>query len=230
MTRFIIVADVRTGSTLLSASLNRHPQIKCYGELFHAQVFADNVPAGCERTKLSGSALIEHTFASSLGAAVGFRAMTFLPGPEQPQWADSWDYLTQLPMLRVIYLVRENRLAQYASLLIAQQTGVFHPYDNDPLLRVEQRPQIEVEPHAFQAWVAERDRLMEQRRAQLAQHAALDMGYEQLTQAWEPTLNSVQDFLGVKLHSVEQAKKKQERRPLASVIENYAQVAAFDQP
>ncbi len=36
-TRFVIYGQWRTGSTLLASLLDSHPQVRCYGELFHLQ-------------------------------------------------------------------------------------------------------------------------------------------------------------------------------------------------
>jgi LPS sulfotransferase NodH len=150
--------------------------------------------------------------------------MIFLPTPAQPNWADAWDRLHQWPDLHVLYLTRRDRLAQYASLLLAGQTGVYHPYDNDPLLRPEHRPCVTIDPQEFRQWVAQRDALFAQRRRRLAGLPAFEMDYETLTGAWDATMLHMQQFLGVAPRALEQGKRKQETRPLSETIANYAEL------
>lgn len=221
MTPFIIVADLRTGSTLLSTSLNRHPQVRCYGEIFHPDDFPDNQLDGYCRQELTAREMIAQALALPGFRAIGFRAMVFLPPPSHPRWADAWSHLAELDDLRVLYLSRRDRLAQYASMLIAEQTGVYHPYDNDPLYKPENRPKIAIDPQQFVEWTRQRDDLFAQRRRQLAGKPSLELDYETLTVQWPQAIAQVQDFLGVAWHPLDQGKRKQETRPLAEVISNY---------
>lgn len=227
MTPFAIVADLRTGSTLLSSSLDQHPEVRCLGELLHPRDFADNRPAGTPNPRaLDGRALVRRALAPAQGlAAAGFRAMVFLPLPSQPAWANAWEALARTEGLRVIYLTRGDRLAQYASLAIATRLGVWHPA-GEPPVPAERRPRLRIEPHELAAWTRERERLYELRRAQLGRKPALELRYEQLAEDWPEAIGRVQAFLGVTPLPLAPAKHKQEVRPLAEVIENYEEVRA----
>ena len=225
MTPFVIVADLRTGSTLLHSTLDMHPQIRCYGELFHSQDLPDNQIPGHDRYALSGRALIHQALTASEARAVGFRAMIFLPDSAQPQWSDAWESLRELEDLRVVYLQREDRLAQYASLLVAQTTGVYHPFSSDAdVLRPENRPTVTIDPGEFKAWIRQRDELFARRKHQLAGKRSFEVRYEQLTEAWDRTMTDIQSFLGVDHTPLSPAKQKQESRPLHEVIMNYEQL------
>lgn len=228
MTPFVIVADMRTGSTLLATSLDSHPDIRCYGELFHPDNLPDNQIEGYNRYELSGRELAERAFHAQDSIAAGFRAMIFLPMPSQPQWADAWDCLHDRAALRVIYLTRRNRLAQYASMLVAQKTGAYHPHDGDPVLKPTNRPTITIDPARFQDWKQQRDELLLRRRRELAGKPSLELQLEALTARWEAATARVQEFLGVVPRTLAQAKRKQERRPLSEVIANYREVAHWD--
>jgi LPS sulfotransferase NodH len=226
MTPFAIVADLRTGSTLLSSSLDRHPDVRCFGELLHPADLADNVPEGADRHGSSGRALVGRVFASPGVAAAGFRAMVFLPLPEQPRWADAWDELAATPGLRVIYLVRRDVVAQYASLLVAARLGAYHPAPGDPALTPANRPTLRLERDELLAWAQERARLLELRRAQLAGKTALELTYEQLAGDWPDAIARAQAFLGVTPLPLAPAKEKQERRALREVVANYDELRA----
>lgn len=226
MVPFVIVADLRTGSTLLSTSLNHHPQIRCYGELFHPETFPDNQLDGRDRFSLTGREVVREAFSATGVAAAGFRAMIFLPMPSQPGWADSWDALRERNELRVIYLVRRDELAQYASILVAEQTRIWHPSPEDPVLRPENRPKITIDPQAFQEWTRERRALFDQRRDQLRGKPSLDLDYETLVSEWPAVIHTVQEVLGVEPAALQPAKQKQENRPLSEVVTNYDELRA----
>lgn len=224
MIPFIIVAEMRTGSTLLSTTLDGHPRVRCYGELLHGEDLPDNQVPGCERRRLTGGELIRRAFAGEAFEAVGFRAMAFLPPPSEPQWSDAWDSLRGVEGLRVIYLTRQDRLAQYASTVIAEQTGLYHPHDNDPIYLPENRPRIEIDARAFKGWIKDRDRLFGRRRRQVQGKLSLEINYERLTGAWPETIMKVQAFLSVAPLELRPAKRKQETRPLSEAIANYEQL------
>ena len=228
---FVIVADMRTGSTLLHSSLDAHPEVRCLGELLHTSVLPDNVPPGIDprsRDEMSGRELVARAFDAGAIKAAGFRAMIFLPSAEQARWQDAWDALAANEDLRVIYLTRRDRLAQYASVLVARETAVFHPPANDPVLKPENRPRVHVDAAEFRRWTQERDELFDARRAQLEGKTSLEIDYETLTRDWAETIDAVQEFLGVERVTLGQVKQKQERRPLSEVIANYDQLAKAD--
>ncbi len=226
MVPFAIVADLRTGSTLLSTSLDRHPQVRCYGELFHPQDLCDNRVDGLDRARASAAMILRSALCSGRRGVRGFKAMTFLPLPDASRWHDAWQQLGVLPGLKVLWLARRDRLAQYASLEVARCTGVFHPHDHDRLYAARHRPTVTLDPAAFRAWVEERDALLAQRRRQLDGLPALELDYETLTGDWHRSLARVQAFLEVDVLPIEPMKRKQESRPLAEVIENYEELTA----
>jgi LPS sulfotransferase NodH len=225
MVPFVIVADLRTGSTLLSTSLDRHPQVRCRGELFHRDDLPDNGIEGLDRADATAAAILRGAF-RGVERARGFKAMTFLPLPSERRWPDAWDRLGAVRGLRALWLARRDRLAQYASLEVARRTGVFHPHDHDRLYRPEHRPAVTIDPRAFRAWVRERDALLARRRAQLGDVPSLELEYESLARDWERTVARVQAFLEVDVLPLAPVKRKQESRPLTEVIRNYAELRA----
>lgn len=222
---FAIVADIRTGSTLLATSLDQHPQIRCYGELFHSEDLPDNRIEGLDRSRAAAQVILERALRAPGIRACGFKAMIFLPLPGGPLWKDAWSRLRELKGLRVIYLTRRDRLAQYASLQVVRHTGVFHPYDNDRVYRPENRPVITIDPDELRSWVRERDAQMRRRRRKLRGVPALDIEYETLAEQWERSTTCIQRFLGVDVEPLEQQKMKQEQRPLGEFIANYDELA-----
>jgi LPS sulfotransferase NodH len=224
MIPFVIVADLRTGSTLLHSSLDRHPQVRCYGEVLHTDDLPDNGFPGVDRRVLTGREVVRRAFAAEVVLAAGFRAMIDHPFPSTPQWSDAWDALRETIGLRVIVLNRRDRLAQYASMLVAQRTGAWHPSPGEPILRPENRPTVTIDPEAFRRWSEERNRLYVLRREQLRDKPSLDLDYESLASDWAGTIRAVQEFLSVDPLDLGQEKQVQETRPLSEVVENYGEL------
>ena len=222
---FVIVADVRTGSTMLSSTLERHPAIRCRGELFHPEDFPDNQVPGGPRHALTAETLIERAFSDRSAQAEGFRAMVFHPDPEvRPRWTHAWDVLAARPGLRVIFLWRRDPLAQLASWTIARETGCFTPPPGDPLYEAGNRPRVRIAPDELRRWTDDRVRLYARRREQLRGRPALDLTYEDLTGHWAESIERIEDFLGVAHQPLEPAKLKQEHRPLSESVVNYAEL------
>lgn len=227
VTPFVIVADHRTGSTLLASSLDAAPMLRCRGELFHERDFSDNQVPGLDRHAAEADAILDRAFAASEEGvlAAGFRALISHPPPSRPAWKNLWRCLARVDGLRVIYLQRRDRLAQYASLLVASQTGVFHPSPECP--EPPERPRVQVERASFLRWLAETDAQRAACERALQHRPALFLGYEELAGAWGDTLSSVQRFLGVPRRELPQRKQKLETRPLEEVIVNYEQARAL---
>lgn len=224
---FLIVADLRTGSTLLSSTLSRHPDIQCLGELLHHRDFADNQLQGVQRHDLTAQQLIAGALEGTNARAAGFRAMLFHPDPTvRPLWADAWDVLRNWPGLRVIHLYRKDQLAQYASLRIAMEIGCFTPSPDDPVLKPENRPRLHIQPGELEQWIAERRLLTAKLCRQLEWKPWFELSYEALVTDWDRQMNRIQRFIGVEACSLPQAKQKQEQRPLSEFILNLGQLRA----
>ncbi len=219
---FLIVCDLRTGSTLLTTSLDRHPFIRCLGELFHSEDHADNQIQRADRHALTARELVAAGLDAPPGHAGGFRAMVYQPDTAaRPQWSGVWEALAECEGLRVIYLRREDPLAQYVSYRVAERTGHFHPPPDDPALEAGNRPILHVEPGELNAWIEERASLYARCRTQLAGKPTLETSYDALAEHWDAEIHRIQRFIGVQPHRLTQRKRKQEQRPLAEVVSNY---------
>jgi len=222
---FVILADLRTGSTLLSSSLNTHPDLRCLGELLHHRDFADNQLPALNRHQLHGPALVARALTGSDNLAAGFRAMVSLPDTAaRPKWAGAWQTLAAWPGLRVIVLRREDHLAQFASYCLALRTGCFTPSPEDPLLRPENRPRLYLQPAELAAWIRQRRHLYARRLALLGHKPCLHLSYETLIRDWPGQIRRIQGFLGLPPRRLEQVKVQQESRPLHEVVINFDQL------
>lgn len=132
-TRFIILSNARTGSNLLQQSLNSHPAVVCFRELFNLDPsYIDYDREGWDghdqhdlelREKDVRRFLAERVFADHEQRirAVGFKFHY------DHFWHDAEliPALTSDSGLRVVHLRRLNRLRTLVSVKIAEQTGAW---------------------------------------------------------------------------------------------------------
>jgi LPS sulfotransferase NodH len=140
-TRFIILADARTGSTMLGQALNSHPSVRCFREIFDfMQPFVDFEMDGYDNNNRADYELRESDACRFLDerifcaqpegvTAVGFKFM----------YGHFWGYagllerLTSDLDLRIVHMQRRNMLRALVSLRIAEATGDWYAYPHIPL-------------------------------------------------------------------------------------------------
>ncbi len=183
--RFAILAEGRSGSNWLVSLLAAHPDCYCHGELF-----LPSFPR--EREGLTNLAFLEQQMAK--GAAepgkthVGFKHLaTFDPEVAIAVAAD--------PRYKVVFLKRRDRLAQYASLLIARHTEEWVARKGDAEPSAQMRVTFDV--RGFMDHCRAADRSFKAARAALraAGRGGLELTYEELEAG--TGLGRVLDFLGL---------------------------------
>jgi LPS sulfotransferase NodH len=135
-TRFIVLSDARTGSNLLVEALNAHPEIVCFRELFNLEAEIDYNVAGYDGSAPDDIALrrsdaarfiTQRVFTEQPDAvrAVGFKFHYLhafgYGGIAEAMAADSG--------LRIVHLVRRNKLRTLVSKKIAEETGAWMQHD-----------------------------------------------------------------------------------------------------
>lgn len=135
-TKFVIVGQQRTGSTLLQLLLSSHSDVLSFGELFNPS----------EEIRQKGSKRIGRTLALDDDPieylenyvyrkypdnikAVGFRL--FYTHARNDEWKGVWEYLRKSKE-RIIHLKRRNLLDRYLSLQLAQMSKKWIAFQGDP--------------------------------------------------------------------------------------------------
>jgi LPS sulfotransferase NodH len=219
MTRFIILAQARSASSLLVNYLCSHPQVTCYHEPFRPRLHpslrsAHDIPEAVERIfrtgltpplgarfrtflrRLSGAGPIwsDHKQYPHRGSmrAVGFKiteGQLFLHWPQVLEW------IRRQPSVHLIRLTRPGLLARLVSRLVAARSGVWHTARK----RRQARPRLRIELGellAYESSEAERTAAIE---ALLCDHPtpAHRLTYQELVTAPEETMRRVFAYLGV---------------------------------
>ena len=120
---FVLQSLPRSGSIMLGRMLDRHPQLRCFGEIFSIKpVHLGPSPQGFAGAPLTIAERLEHFGARAIPRRWGFRAHIYhgTPAYDAELFTGFWSALPA--MVRVVHLVRENLFKRFVSHLVARQT------------------------------------------------------------------------------------------------------------
>ena len=238
MTKFVIFTLPRTGSTLLSKSLDKHPEIFCNDEIFHFSFknyfsphqfrflkvrflpkkinYIINYPV----TYLRLNHFLDEYFINNPNEnfkAKGFKLMYYqtfyLPG-----------LITYLKKnnIKVILLLRENVLRNALSDMRARATGVYH-YQDDNEIQRSGLPKLNVKTELLKQKM---DGIVKQNKK--LESLVRDMDYIKIRyedfMEWNTTINRISDFLNVPKYEISAGAKKLNPVVLKDMISNYTEV------
>ena len=232
---FLILSTARSGTNLLRALLNQHPRVRCLDEMLRA-----GPPIAGELDEALGGdtaaqAEIDAAFAAEPGRflkervfhdaaverdACGFKL--FYSHPPGPHRAGIWELLAGFPELRVIHLVRRNRLRRHVSLAQAVLTDVW----SQEIRSDAPPPAVHVDPDALLADVAEVDRAAAWALSRLFAHPLLDMTYEDLARDPSREQERALAFLGATPLGLPPVRARGVSAPLRASITNHDSLRA----
>ena len=238
MTKFVIFTLPRTGSTLLSKSLNRHPEIFCDDEIFHFS-FRDyfspnqfrflkipflpkkiNYVINYPTTYLRLPSFLKKYFTNKKYEnfkARGFKLMyyqtLYMPG--------LINYLKK-NNIKVILLLRENILRNALSDLRARATGIYHNQDDNEAQR-SGMAKLNVDINTLQQKMNDIIRQNKQLENIVSDMDYIKIRYEDFAE-WDATMNKIASFLHVSQTTVTAGAKKLNPDALQDMIENYTEV------
>jgi len=199
--------------------LNCHPRIRCRGEILNSDYVFYGNPRGMEKERLKLH--IESFFVKRRNTLVGAKILTYQLDEAQITLDDLLELLHQP---RIIVLYREQILEQYASLKLAEHTGVWHsnkPAVSDPI-RIDRRDFVGFAERELRMWRENLD--------------ALDVSgvhyvtYEELTRRPNEAMRDVFEFLGLKSCPVESFVVKLHDKPLSGKLANYDEFGESEMP
>ena len=238
MTKFVILTLPRTGSTLLSKSLNKHPEIFCNDEIFHFSFrryfspdqfrflkirllpkkinYAINYPA----TFLRLPGFLNKYFTNKKNEhfkARGFKLMYY-----QTFYIPGLIHYLKRNDIKVILLLRENVLRNALSDLRARSTGIYHYQDDNE----EQRlglSKLNVDTNVLKQkmdYIIKQNKKLE---SIVSNMDHLKIYYEDF-EDWNDTVNRISDFLEVSRAQIAAGAKKLNPHTLQDMISNYNEV------
>jgi len=217
---------------MLRLMLNSHPQIVCHGEVFSPRLIGferkdKNSPINqlLEKTRNERPVdfLRDYVFYGGPYQAIG--AKIKYSELEQPRWSAVFDSLLADRDIRVVHLIRENRLQRLVSAIIAQLTDVRVVLVSDPQPEPRgpvRKIVVDVESciRDFTAVQAAEARF----RRHFSGHRTFEVSYEDIIDERSRQLLDLQRFLGVEETELTPYTVKQSAGRLEDVIENYSEV------
>ncbi|MDX1691680.1 MAG: sulfotransferase [Acidimicrobiia bacterium] len=225
-TRFVIVGRGRSGTNFVRGLLDSHPGAVVHGELFRDfDAPQPGVPRLLQsrrawRRKREDPVAFLHRsvfrpFPDPVGA-VGFKL--FDDQARDGRWKAVWEHVIADDGLRVVHVVRRDRLATLVSLRLAEASGTW--VNGRALGTVTLSPSECAE--FFTAVDAAEARL----RADFPDHRRREVAYEDLLADPEPLLRDVQRFLDLPARPLVPTTIRQSRRPLPAVVTNFEALRA----
>jgi Sulfotransferase family len=238
MTKFVIFTLPRTGSTLLSKSLNRHPEIFCDDEIFHFSFkgyFSPNQFRFLKIPLLPKKINYIVNYPVTYVRLTGFLNKYFTNKPTENFKARGFKFMYYQTLympglitylkknnIKVILLLRENILRNALSDLRARSTGIYHHQDNNE----EERSGLSKLSVDIPVLKQKMDDIVQQNKKLEAIVSDMDyikVRYEDFAD-WNKTMNRVSDFLHVSQQEVVAGAKKLNPDTLKDMIANYAEV------
>ena len=205
--KFIIITYARTGSNLLMSYLDSHPHIEARGELFR---------------NLEGKPTDEvwNRFFNKKNRKIstaGFKL--FYTHPFHTDDRKVWDIIAQDKDIKIIHLVRKNKLRTFLSGEIAKKTDKWTRKRNSKIATEDKK--IEVEFDHFCERVSKIDQYEKDTRENFKTHDFIEVCYEDLVFDKATTMNAIFDFLHVERSTFKSGYKKQNTESLPDLIINF---------
>ena len=207
--KFVIISDARTGSTLLMALLDNHPEVIAKGELFkqfHGKttmhIWNDLFRKRPKKVKW-----------------VGFKL--FYDHPWNSGDRKVWELIEKDKNIVIIHLVRNNKVRSYVSKQIGLKTKQWTEGINKPNSLTLEDKKVRVDPRLCMENIEGIFRLEGETRKQFREHKIIPVSYEELSADKNRTMKRVYKDLNVTLMEIQTNLKKQNPEKLQDLVLNY---------
>jgi LPS sulfotransferase NodH len=210
--RFAIVGNARTGSNFLLDGLKTSSSVRTYHEIFAGH----NRNVGEDFDKILSTVF---AYESKSTQVVGFKVFY------NHLTEDEWSKLVACKDLKIIHLIRRNRLRTVISLEIAFKTGQWTKSKNNSSVPTEKR--VKLEPSKLIKRLEQIEEGECATRARFRDRETLEIVYEDLVQNPKQIFATVGAYLGVDGIDPQKIRlKKQNPESLRQLISNYDEVEA----
>ena len=217
---FLILAQGRTGSSLLVDLLNSHPDISCLAEIFTSSV-AKNVRNPVDFA--SGLCCL------STNNAGGFKVKIYQMGNVRCSTAHQFLERFRDEGWQVIYLKRANVLRHALSDIRSEKTRIFHHTGEkeEGKLKSARKEKVTITEEELFRTIRFREKCLEQEKEALAGIDHMVIEYERDLLEDDSKLNTMDrvfDYLGLKPHTCSTAMKKVTSRNISDIVENHQEI------
>jgi hypothetical protein len=228
-TVYAIISHPRSGSTMLSAALGQHSEVRAHAEIFHEDV--DQRMCATRRAlphlepepgELFLDRLFELTDGWSWPKCSGFKL--FYDQAQTGAARSAWTWLERNTDVHIIHLLRANLFDSWVSYEVAEYTDQWFLGRNDRVAKPP--PPFEIDAatcQGFFEWIVEQRELT---RRRFVRNPWIEIEYEQdLVSRWSATMTRLQDFLGLPHESIQPSSVRQKARPVCHQVSNYSVLA-----
>ncbi|MGK7912499.1 MAG: hypothetical protein AB4050_13630 [Synechococcus sp.] len=234
--KFIVVSHHRSASSVIINTLQRHPNVFRFAEVFlpkHVQFlkpgYDDDSRLMYYLRKQYPVEFLERLIFT--GYQDNVKAMGFKLFPEQldfPHMAPVWDWLEARPDIKIIFLTREDLLAYYTSLVLAIKTGTWGVAGRKQQAKAEKELKknrtVRLDYDECLAVFERRKQLNDYALSRCKNHDILKVSYEDVTSDLNNSLKLSQEFLGLSPQKLKVRSSRQQVRPISDVISNYQEL------
>jgi LPS sulfotransferase NodH len=232
--KFVLLSHGRTGSTLLSLALGKHPNIRMFLELFHEdreerersfRADGRTYQDGEDAAQFLREAVFYPRYWKPL-RAVGFK-LFYEHARQNSEDKKVWHYLKTTKDVRIIHLVRRNLLESWLSYETALRTDVW------TVLKGEAEPPPALSPFTVDIQKCENffrstEKYRDWARQVFRGHPFIEVEYESdLCEHFQKTMNLLHDFLDVPRYTGMVLTKKQARHKPCQQIINYNEMKRY---
>jgi hypothetical protein len=212
--RFAIVCQGRSGSTFLEKLLDGHPEICCLGELLRVST-EERYGSYSLYSYLEIDQFLEQVhFSRAKEMAVGFKA----PWEWLRHYPDAWGVFRKHGY-RIVFLQRQNKLDQYLSRQLAEESGLWvsdAQYPPDLKLTIDMQ---------HMRWFLNYTPFVDyELKAMCSRFPTIEVTYEDLVAGRK--LAEVQRHLGVEPQSLIPQTTRSRTRPQRDVVANFDELVA----
>ena len=221
--KFVIFGLGRSGSTLLKQLLNSHPEITCEGELLNVDEKYVTNPWLLRLVYRFPYLFFAFRSLLSIKPVYGFTLLFYQYSPP----AKLIGKLVKKDW-KIIRIYRENSLEQSLSHLVAQQTRVWHRYDNQEI----QTPKLVITPKELmnRLNIVNTNKKTETKLFEnFAHHKVVYEDDLKNESDWAETTRRIFEYLGVNPAPVSASIQKTYSRPYSEIIENYDELIKYVQ-
>lgn len=210
---FILVTQGRTGSCLLSTSLQQRHDVYMHEEILHPFCHT-KLPFEDGRRRV----LAAYNNCPATCDAIGCKIHVTQPSKKYPHWENGWRVIEDHEDIKVISMSRRDTLAQLASMKIATMTGKWVDQST-----IKERPTVYIHPNELYYFNEYQRGMQQARLGAIDPKRIYSVHYEDLISNWTNITKQILEFLGLPTEpELNQILKKQELRPLSEIIENYS--------
>jgi hypothetical protein len=221
---FVIQSLPRSGGIMLGRMLDRHPQIRCFGEIFSTKPVHLG-PDGFAGAPLNTAARLDYFGTQAFPRQWGFRAHVYhgMPAYDAELFTDFWSALP--PTVRVIHLLRENLVHRFVSHRVARLTHQWFVRSGEAASI--RRVTLRLSPQEVEENCAEMESWQAVGGSRFPH--ALTVVYEDLEHDLASSIAAILRYLGVDGAVALEPQTAKLSQPIRETVENYAELKRYFQ-